>query len=181
VKRQCRKASDTDALQRFYGLRFFHFFTALFAGTARVVIPEFEHRLAEVIDDVFAIEVDVFHHCSTIFAVEDDVFFFTRGPAPLYNNSNRIGRTLRRVRHIGRNEKRFTLTDNVIDDAVAFADAHLDVAFELIEVLFRINQVKIVPRVGAFDDHHKKISTVIEISVAYRRFEFVGVLVNPML
>ena len=61
-----------NALQRFYRLRFFHFLAALLAGPARIIAPEFEHCLAKMVDDVFAIEVDVFHECSTIFAVEDD-------------------------------------------------------------------------------------------------------------
>ena len=171
----------SNALQRLYRLRFFHFLTALLAGPARIIAPEFEHCLAKMVDDVFAIEVDVFHQCSTIFAVEDDVFFFARRPAPLHNQANGVWRSLGRVRHIRRNEKRFALADNVINDAVAFADSHLNVAFELIEVLFRINEVKIIPRVGAFNDHHKKIAAVVKIPVAYGRLEFVSILFNPLL
>ena len=68
----------SNALQRLYRLRFFHFLTALLAGPARIVAPEFEHCLAKMVDDVFAIEVDVFHQCSTIFTVENDVLLFTR-------------------------------------------------------------------------------------------------------
>jgi hypothetical protein len=134
-----------------------------------------------MVDDVFAIEVDVFHQRSTIFAVEDDVFLFTRRPAPLHNQANGVWRSLGRVRHIRRNEKGFALVDNVINDAIAFADTHLNVAFELIEVLFRINEVKIVPRVGAFDDHHKKISAIVKIPVAYWRLKFLSILFNPLL
>src|SRR5215469_17475510 len=81
-------------LQRLYRLRFFHFLAALFASPARVIAPEFEHCLAKMVDDVFAIEVDVFHQRATIFAVENDVLFFTRRATPLYNNSNRIWRAL---------------------------------------------------------------------------------------
>src|SRR6266436_652623 len=134
-----------------------------------------------MVDDVFAIEVDVFHQCSTIFAVKNDVLLFTRRTAPLYNQPNRVWRALGRVRHIRRNEKRFALADNVINDAVAFADTHLNVAFELIEILFRIDQMKIVPRVGTFDDHHKKITAVIKIPVAYWRLKFLSILLNPLL
>ena len=74
----------------------------------------------------------------------------------------------------------FALADNVIDDPVAFADPHLDVSFELIEVLLRIDQMKIVPCVGTFDDHHKKIPPIVKIPVAHRRFEFVRVLFDPV-
>jgi len=170
-----------NALQRLYRLRFFHFLTALLAGPARIVAPEIEHCLAKMVDNVFAIEVDVFHQCSTIFAVKNDVLLFTGRTASLYNQPNRVWRALGRVRHIRRNEKRFALVDNVINDAIAFADTHLNVAFELIEVLFRINEVKIIPRVGAFYDHHKKISTIVKVPVAYGRLKFVSILFNPLL
>jgi hypothetical protein len=39
------------------------------------------------------------------------------------------------MRNIRRNEKRFAFVHDVIDDAIAFANAHFDVAFELIEIL----------------------------------------------
>src|SRR4029077_15762229 len=129
-------------LQRLYGLRFFHFLTALFAGPALIVAPEFEHCLAKMVDDVFAIEVDVFHQRSTIFAVKNHVLLFTRRTAPLHNQADSGWRALGGVRHIRRNEKRYAAADNVIDDAIAFADTHLDVPFELIEILFRINEMK---------------------------------------
>src|SRR5262249_16038648 len=56
-----RKASDTDALQRFHRLRLFDSLAALLADTTRIVIPEIEHRLAEVLNDICAVEMDVFH------------------------------------------------------------------------------------------------------------------------
>src|SRR5439155_13217024 len=142
VKRQCRKASDTDTtatvLQRLYRLRFLHFLTTFFAGAARIVIPEFEHCLAKVVDDVFAIEVDVFHQSAAIFAVENDVLFLTGRAAALATYPDRVRRPLRRMRHVRRNEERPALMDNVINDAVTFADPNFDVAFELVEILFGI-------------------------------------------
>ena len=53
--------AGTDALQRFHWRRFLNLLTALLAGTARIVIPEIEHRLAEVLNDICAVEMDVFH------------------------------------------------------------------------------------------------------------------------
>ena len=90
MKRQCRKASETGpttatVLQRLYRLRFFHFLAALFASPTLVIAPEFEHCLAKMVDDVFAIEVDVFNQRSAIFAVENDMLFFTRRTAPLHH------------------------------------------------------------------------------------------------
>src|SRR4029077_16814281 len=117
----------------------------------------------------------------TIFAVKNHVLLFTRRTAPLHNQADSVWRALGGVRHIRRNEKRFALADNVIDDAIAFADTHLNVPFELIEILFRINKMKIVPRVGTFDDHHKKITAVVKVPVAYWRLEFLSILFNPLL
>src|ERR1700680_1068948 len=39
----------------------------------RVVVPEIEHRLAEMFDDVSAVEIDVFNNCSAFFAIKNDV------------------------------------------------------------------------------------------------------------
>ena len=54
-------APDADALQRFHRLRLFDFFAAFLASPAGVIIPEIEHRFAEMLHDIRAIEVDVFH------------------------------------------------------------------------------------------------------------------------
>ena len=69
----------------------------------------------------------------------------------------------------------------MVHDAVAFADAHLNVALELVEVLLRIDQMKIIPRVRPLDDHHEKIPPVVEITIAYWRFELFAILFNPIL
>jgi len=53
--------AGTDALQRFHWRRFLDFLAALLAGTARIVIPEIDHRLTEMLDDVCAVEMDVLH------------------------------------------------------------------------------------------------------------------------
>ena len=63
------------------------FLTAVLAGPPRVVVPEVEHRLAEVLDDVPAIEVDVFHERFAIFAIENDVFGFSGRASALGNLS----------------------------------------------------------------------------------------------
>src|SRR5437588_1187625 len=115
-------------LQRPHRLRLFDFLAAFLAGAARVIIPEIDHRLAEVLNDISAIEVDVFHQRPAIFAVENDVFLFSGRPAPLNYYANRVRRPLWRVRHIWWDEERFPFLYDVINDAIAFADAHLNVA-----------------------------------------------------
>ena len=69
----------------------------------------------------------------------------------------------------------------MIHDPIALADAHFDVALQLIKILFRIDQMKIVPRVGAFDDHHEEVAPVIKITVAHRRLEEMAVLFDPFV
>ena len=53
--------ADADALQRFHWRRFLDFLAALLAGTPLIVIPEIEHGLAEVLNDICAVEMNVFH------------------------------------------------------------------------------------------------------------------------
>src|SRR5262249_47265105 len=136
-------------------------------------------RLAEMLNNVRAIKMDVFYECTAIFAVENYVFFFSRRAASLDHDTNRVRRPLRRMRNIWRDKERFAFSDNVIDDPVAFAGAHLDVAFELVEVLLGIDEMKIISRIRSLDDHHKKVTTVVEITIAHGRLKFVRVFFDP--
>src|SRR5437762_2633964 len=83
-----------------------------------VIIPEIQHRLAEMLDDVRAVEVNIFNERTTVFAVEDDVFFFSRRAAPLDYDADRVSWTLRRVRNVWRDEECFPFFDDMIDNAV---------------------------------------------------------------
>jgi hypothetical protein len=67
----------------------------------------------------------------------------------------------------------------MIDDPVAFADADFDVALELIKIFLGIDEVKIVPRVWAFDDHDEKVAAIVEVTVADRRLKQVAVRFDP--
>jgi hypothetical protein len=153
---------------------------ALLARSPRVVVPKVEHGLTEMLDDVAAIEIDVFNERATVVAIENHMFMLARRTAPLDYHAERVGRTHWRVRNIRRNEKRFALAHEMIDDAVAFTDPHFDVALQLVEILFRIDEMKIVSRVWAFDDHHKEIAAVVEITVAHWRLEQVAIFFDPL-
>jgi hypothetical protein len=157
------------------------FFTALFARSPRVVIPEIEHRLAEMLDDVSAVEVNVFHQRAAIFAVKNDMLLFSGRTAALDHHANSVWRPLRRVRDVWRDEKRLAFAHDVIDDAVAFTDSHFDVALQLVEIFFRIDEMKIVSRVWPFDNHHEKIATVVEIAVAHGRLEQMAIFFDPII
>jgi hypothetical protein len=154
---------------------------ALFARSPRVVIPKVEHGLTEMLDDVATVEIDIFNERATLVAIENHMFMLARWTTPLDYHAQRVGRTHWRVRNIRWNKKRFAFAHGMIDDAVAFTDAHFDVALQLVEILFRIDEMKIVSRVWAFDDHHEKIAAVVEIAVAYGRFEQVAILFDPLV
>ena len=95
------------------------------------------------------------------------------------DHAERVRRADRRVRDVRRDEERFPFAHEVVHDPVALADAHFDVALQLVEKLFGIDLVKIVPRVGAHDDHDEEIAPVVEVTVAHRRLEEGPVLFNP--
>lgn len=82
-------------LKRLHRFRLLDLLTAVLAGSSCVVVPELKHSLAEVLDDVGAIEMDIFHQRATIFAVKNDMFLLPRWTAPLNHDAERLRRPLR--------------------------------------------------------------------------------------
>jgi hypothetical protein len=105
----------------------------------------------------------------------------TRRPPPFDHDADRVRRTDRRVRDIGWNKKRFPFADQVIDDLVAFADAHFDVALELVKIFFRIDQMEIVPGIRTFDDHDEEIAPIVEVAIADWRLEEIAIRFDPIV
>jgi hypothetical protein len=85
------------------------------------------------------------------------------------------------VGHIRRNEKRFPFVHHVVDYPIPFPNSDLNVAFQLVKVLLRIDQMEIVAGIRPFDDHDEKIATIVKVLIAHRRLEFVSILLNPAL
>jgi hypothetical protein len=54
-------AGNRPYLKRLDWLGLFHLGAALFAGAPRIVVPEIEHGLAEMLDDIAAVKMNVFH------------------------------------------------------------------------------------------------------------------------
>ena len=134
-----------------------------------------------MLDDVAAVEIDVFHQRPTILAVKNDVFTFPRRASAFNDNAQRIGWPHRSMRDIRRDKERLSLAHKMIDDPVSFADAYLDVALQLIKIFLRIDEMEIVSRVRALDHHDKKIPTIVEITITYRGLEEVTVFVDPLI
>ena len=82
---------------------------------------------------------------------------------------------------IWRDEECFTFTDEMIHDPIAFVDANFDVALQLVKIFFRIDEMKIVPRVGPLDHHDEKITAIVKVTVADWRLEEVTVFFDPVI
>ena len=134
-----------------------------------------------MLDDVCAVEVNIFYQRAAIFAVKNDVLLLTGWATTLDHHADGVWRPLRGVRDIRRDEERLTFAHDVIDNAVALANAHFDVALQLIEIFFRIDEMKIVSGVRAFDHHDKKIAAIVEIAVTHRWLEQMSVLFDPII
>ena len=81
-----------------------------------------------MLDDVGAIKMNVFHERPAIFAVKNNVLLLSGWPAPFDHDSDRIGRPLRRVWNIRRDEERLAFPHDMIDDSIALPDPDFDVA-----------------------------------------------------
>src|ERR1051326_7362331 len=133
-----------------------------------------------MLDDIRAVEIDVFDQRPAMIAIEDDVLVFAERTTSFDYHADCVRRPNRRMRNVRRDEEGFALAHEMIDDAIPFANTHFDVAFHLIKIFFRVDQVKIVPRVRSLDYHHKKIAPIIEITITHRRLKLVPVFFDPM-
>lgn len=106
---------------------------------------------------------------------------FTRRAPALDHDTQCIRWADRGVWDIWRDEEGFPFSDEIIDDPFTFADPDLDIAFQLIKIFFRIDAVKVVSCVRSLDDHDKEIPAVVEVAVAYRRFEEMAILFDPLI
>src|SRR5438309_1993672 len=109
------------------------------------------------------------------------MFVLARRSATLNYHSQSVRRTYRRVRNIRRNEERLPLTHEMVNNAVAFPNTHLNIPLELVKIFFGINQMKVVPGIRALDHHHKKIATIIEVTIAHRRLNFFAILLDRLI
>src|SRR5437764_2342929 len=103
-------------LERLHRLRLWDLRAAVLAGAPRVIVPKIEHGLAEVLDDVGAVELDVFHERLAIRAIENDVLLLTGRAAALDDDTQRIRRSHGSMDHIRRDEERLALAHEMIHD-----------------------------------------------------------------
>ena len=97
-----------------------------------------------MLNDIRAVKINVFDQGAAVVTIENHVFVLARWAATLDYDADRVRWPHRCMRNIRRDKERLTFADKVVDDSVPFAHAHFDVAFELVEILFGIDQMKIV-------------------------------------
>src|SRR6266568_9025181 len=88
-------AFHRNALQSFewfHRLRLRDLRATFLTGPARVVIPEIEHGLAKMLDDVGAVEIDVFDQRPAVFAVKDHMLMFSGRTTPLDDDADGVWR-----------------------------------------------------------------------------------------
>src|SRR5437016_14376608 len=103
-----------------------------------------------------------------------------RWPATLDNDSQSVRRTDRRVRNVRRNEERLPLTHEMVNYVVAFPNTHFNVPLELVEIFFRIDQMKVVPGVGTLNHHHKKVASILEVPIPHRGLKCFVFRLDPL-
>src|ERR1051325_58048 len=113
-----------------------------------------------MLNDVTAIEVNVFDKDAAVGAIENQVLLLRRRTASLYDDADCVGGAHRRMRDIRRDKECFPFSDKMIDDLVALPDPDFDVALKLIKIFLRIDEVKIVPRVWTLDHHHEEVAAI---------------------
>src|SRR5437773_11438698 len=114
-------------------------------------------------------------------AIKDNHSVTARQLADLNKHAQSGGRKDRTIQNIQQNEERLPLTHEMVNNAVAFPNTHFNVPLELVKIFFRIDQMKVVPGIRALDHHHKKIATIIEVTIAHRRLKFFAILLDPLL
>ena len=113
--------------------------------------------MAEVFDYIFTVEFFVINKFVAVFAIELLVFGFAWGAAAFDYYADGFGRAGWSVRDIAGDEECFTFADWYIFNDAIFTNADNYVAFDLIEIFFRVGDVKVVSCVWASDHHHEKV------------------------
>src|SRR4051794_36318523 len=91
-------SSFREGLHRF---RLWTFSPAFLAGATGVIVPELEHRFAEMLHDVGAVETNVLHPRFAVRAIKNHVLFLPWRPPPFHHHAESIRWPHWRMRHVG--------------------------------------------------------------------------------
>ena len=100
---------------------------------------------------------------------------------PLDHKPDGIGRTLRRMGRLGRQQEDLALLNvNVLRHAI-IDDLHGGITFQLVEELLALIIVVVLSRVRSTHDHDNELGVFVNLGIANRRFQQVAVFVDPAL
>ena len=80
-----------------------------------------------------------------------------RGTAPLDDHSDGVGRSLRQMRNLRRQQENIALPDVNITFLAILYDAQRDIAFKLIEQFLGGIDVRVLPLIRSSHDHDNEI------------------------
>ena len=116
-----------------------------------------------------------------VLAKPDTTIFLPRLATGLDHHADRVSRTARRVKRLGRQQKHIALgNDDVLNLLI---DNHFERnrTFNLIEQLLAFVVVKVTTRIGAADDHDDQIIRFrVDALIANRRLERAAILFDPL-
>jgi hypothetical protein len=98
----------------------------------------------------------------------------------LYDQADRIGRALGRMRHAGRQQKYIAFADLHVFKLAVIDQLQNYVAFDLVKKLGRFIVVVIDARIGPADSHNNKIIVGINLLIPHRRAQRVFIVFYPL-
>src|SRR6266404_4413839 len=154
---------------------------ALATGRVRRVAPVvLEHR-RELLDDVDEMERFPVQLAAAAVADPEEGVLLPGQPAPLDHQPHRVGRALRGVGSVRREQEDLAFPDGNVDALSSLQRAQHHVAFHLVEELLALVDVVVGARVrSAHHRDHEVAVSFPDLRVSHRGLEQVAVLVDPL-
>jgi 2-aminomuconate deaminase len=143
-------------------------------------VKPFKNR-RELSGDIRQLEKFFVQLLTAFFANPDESIEFTFGAFLFNHQPDRIGRTARRMRRVGREQKNIAFGERNIGGLAVLQNLENDVAFQLIEKFLAAVHMIISAAIRAANHHNDEIAVFPDALVANRRLKQVAVLVNPLL
>lgn len=158
----------------------FHHCTALFTRAVFNIAVETLEYWRELLDDVRHVQVLFVELLPTALAEPEKTIELIAASLALNDQPDCIRAALRRVRHSCWEKEHFPLANVNVARGAIVNDLDGDVAFDLVEEFLAFVVVIVFTGIGATDDHHDKITAIVDALVAHWGFEQVAVLFDPL-
>jgi hypothetical protein len=137
----------------------------------RVVVKAVEH-FGKLFNDVAYVQELIVELDAARLAIPNEPVQFAGLALAFNDEADGSSRTTRAVWHARRKQKDFSRPDrDVAVFAVLIDDLERHVAFELVEKLFALVNVVILPSIRTADNHHNEVAVFPYLPIAYRWFE----------